>query len=311
LASGWAVVLWSLPAAAQPLAPRCAEANVTLAGTLDPSWVDAVNAACSSLMSLTDRDLAARLEVGSDPPGVRVTVRLADGRFAERRANRPEELASLLEALVALPPASSEAPLDPGPAKAVETPAPDASAPAKPLPTTPAASKRVPLALDIAVLGTTHIAGAPATLALGAVVSAGVDIGCARLVGCAAETGAMVAQLEGEARSSAVIRWRARACPPSAFSAARGRPRRRRRRPGRRTLRAAPRRPGTATLSGDVRPRLSARSGYGDGLSATGLLGFELSAEARRDGQKNKQRSASSSAPASVGACDRIAQGPG
>ncbi len=294
LASGWAVVLWSLPAAAQPLAPRCAEANVTLAGTLDPSWVDAVNAACSSLMTLTDRDLAARLEVGSDPPGVRVTVRLADGRFAERRANRPEELASLLEALVALPPASSEAPLDPGPAKAVKTPAPNAtSAPAKPLPTTPAASKRVPLALDIAVLGTTHIAGAPATLALGAVVSANVDIDNGWLVGLRGRADPMVARLEGEAEViggefGGGLELARRIRVPALLAVDLG--------VGVDGLAAVPYEHGprggrdSDDASGDVRPRAFGKVWVqGDGLSFTGLLGFELSPlRLDRDGREKQ-----------------------
>jgi hypothetical protein len=280
LASGWAVVFWSLPAVAQPRAARCAEANVALAETLDPSWVDALNAACNSLMSLPDRDLAARLEVGADPPGVRVTVRLADGRSAERKANRPEELAGVLEALVTLPPPAREKPAEPIPAKAVEAPTAQKS-PSREAPPPPVDSKGVPLALDFAVLGTTHIAGAPATLALGAVVSANVDIDNGWLVGLRGRADPMVARLEGEAEVvggefGGGLELARRIRVPALLAIDLG--------VGVDGLAVVPYQHGPRggrdgdDASGDVRPRAFGKVWVdGDGLSFSGLLGFELS----------------------------------
>jgi hypothetical protein len=90
---------------ASAMEPRvvCDLPNVEVQGAVSHVWAPTVDGVCQSLHALVDLDPAARATVWSAPSQVKVSVKLPDGRTAERRVATPAQLVPTLEALLVVP----------------------------------------------------------------------------------------------------------------------------------------------------------------------------------------------------------------
>ena len=137
---------------------------------------------CARAVAIEGRDPNATLTVGrAGASGLRVEATLRDGRRASRSVRTPGSLFSLVEALVALPPASASVlerredgtAREPTPARTRQASAPAAAAMTEPMPvasSSPRVAERG--GPELALQGTLRFAGPPATAAPSLVVTA-------------------------------------------------------------------------------------------------------------------------------------------
>ncbi len=98
-----AALTWSTLSFAQQAHLVCEAPRVWVEGALPTDWSGAVSKVCSELGHLNDLDPAAQAKLTTVAPRVKVSVRLNDGRTAERRLTNPARLLPTLEALMVLP----------------------------------------------------------------------------------------------------------------------------------------------------------------------------------------------------------------
>lgn len=115
----------------------CSGIPLVVDESVQPVWYQAVRAACDTIGTHGEVDRSASIHMAQRGEDLVVSVRLPDGRSAERRISRSESVAPTLEALVLLPPqrearAEAPAPVHSENAQAF-SPRPVVAAPAAPL----------------------------------------------------------------------------------------------------------------------------------------------------------------------------------
>lgn len=208
LGVGLALSWWSRQAGAQaPEDTRCLDGQLHVDGGFDVTWAEAIERACASLEKLTDRDRAAKVELRplAGGAGANVSLLLGDGRTAERVASSPAELADVLEALFALPPTTPTAPDMAAPPPVAAKPPPPAAptlrATADTSATPPAKNEPERPRIDVEMVGTARLSGAPVTLGLGLVVAADLDIAHGWLVGVRGRVDPLLVDVERHAEA--------------------------------------------------------------------------------------------------------------
>ncbi len=103
---------------AQPVAAAnedwvaCEAAGIHIEHSPGAEWRTAVLDVCSEFHSMPDVDPAATVQFSGDQQELLLSVRLRDGRTAQRRIRSPEALRNAVEALVVMPPAPHSGPED-------------------------------------------------------------------------------------------------------------------------------------------------------------------------------------------------------
>lgn len=181
-----AILFWATASSAQT--SGCGK-DVLVTGALTADWEEAVARVCVALRGMADRDANAQVSIAPDgSDGIIVSVQLTDGRTAVRRLRVPDQLDSVIEALVALPPEDrTDPPIEPAP-----PPLPASTPPRLPTRDT------VDLSGDVAVLGATRVLGDPGTFATGLIVSADLDIAHGWIVGLRGRADPLNVGMEGE-----------------------------------------------------------------------------------------------------------------
>ncbi len=144
-------------------ASECSGPEIEADAAVKTKWPDAVADLRAHVATLQDVDRCARIDLLDAGAEVIVVVSLADGRTTLRRVTHADELPSVVEALLVLPPADkSDAPIVPD-----KAPPPNDSAPTTP--PAPAASALPPERgfIEVGVGGAGRALGRPFFLGLG------------------------------------------------------------------------------------------------------------------------------------------------